>query len=30
VQVAAHEIMTSLLLPAKRTKWGTDAIEGVR
>jgi hypothetical protein len=30
VQVAAHEIMTSLLLPTKRTKWGTDAIEGIR
>jgi hypothetical protein len=30
VQVAAHEIMTSLLLPTKRTRWGTDAIEGIR
>jgi hypothetical protein len=30
VQVAAHEIMTSLLLPAKRTKWGTEAIDGIR
>lgn len=30
VQVAAHEMMTSLLLPQKRTRWGTEAIDSVR
>ncbi|MBC7541248.1 MAG: hypothetical protein H7338_00805 [Candidatus Sericytochromatia bacterium] len=29
VQVATHEINTSLLVPAKRTRWGTSAIEAV-